>query len=333
MRKLILSPKKESKFGQNNPENRRTLIYARGLMTEIRYIDRASNSEKTEKIYGHFFLKLLYGDSHLSKWLAYCLLPFFSKIPFLSHLYGLIQNSPLSRYKIGPFIHAFHINTKEFLNSPHSFRSFNEFFTRKLKPSARPIIQGDQKAILPADARYLFFQNIDQADGFAVKGKKFSLSHLLQNQELADKYQRGAMVIARLCPVDYHRFHFPCDNTPSQAQLINGFLYSVNPIAIKKNINYLSENKRMLTTLHTKHFGEVLFIEVGATHVGSIHQTYIPNQPYAKGDEKGFFSFGGSCLILLFEPGKIIFDQDLLEASQKKIEIYALFGQSMGTSG
>jgi phosphatidylserine decarboxylase len=186
---------------------------------------------------------------------------------------------------------------------------------------------------LPADARYLVFPDIEKADGFWVKGKKFSLIELLQDKSLAERYKNGSMVISRLCPVDYHRFHFPCDCTPKESQLINGPLFSVNPIALKRNIEILSENKRVLTELNTTNFGNVLYIEVGATYVGSIVQTYIPGQSYAKGDEKGYFSFGGSCLILLFEPGKIVFDQDLINASLEKVEVRGLLGQSLGQAG
>ena len=86
----------------------------------------------------------------------------------------------------------------------------------------------------------------------------------------------------------------------------------------------------MITPLHTTHFGTVLYIEVGATYVGSIHQTYVPNQHYAKGEEKGYFEFGGSCLIILFEPFRIDFDEDLLLASEKGMEMRGLLGQSLG---
>ncbi len=117
---------------------------------------------------------------------------------------------------------------------------------------------------------------------------------------------------------------------PEEPQEIPGPLYSVNPIALKTDINILSRNKRMITPLHTKNFGAVLYIEVGATNVGSIHQTFIHGEPYAKGDEKGYFSFGGSCIILLFEPYHIQLDQDLIDASCRKSEILGRFGQSLG---
>ena len=82
--------------------------------------------------------------------------------------------------------------------------------------------------------------------------------------------------------------------------------------------------------MNSKDFGKVLFLEIGATFVGAIHQTYTPNKPHQKGDEKGYFSFGGSSLILLFQKGKIQFDPDLLHATSQGVEIKCLMGQSMG---
>jgi len=299
-------------------------------MTEIFYYDRATKKQEQEKVYGEFFLKLMYGDNPIARLFSLFLLPTFAKIPFFSRLYGAYQKSRLSHCKIKPFIRAFDVDPSEFLDPVESFPTFNDFFIRRLKTECRPIASGDHIAAMPADARYLVFPNIADANGFWVKGKKFSLRKLLQSEELSTRYENGAMVMARLCPVDYHRFHFPFSCTPGKAKLINGPLYSVNPIALKRNIEYLSENKRMLTELETGNFGKVVYIEVGATHVGSIEQTYTPGKPCAKGEEKGYFSFGGSCLLILFEPNKIAFEHDLIDHSAAKIEVRALLGQSLG---
>ncbi|NDD58405.1 MAG: phosphatidylserine decarboxylase [Chlamydiae bacterium] len=301
-------------------------------MEKIIFVDRSSRKEEVEQVYGEKLIKLMYGSGVLSSLVSILFKPLICTSPVFSHLYGLLQKSGLSKKKVLPFIKYFNIDEKEFLDSADSYNSFNEFFTRKLNKSVRPIAGGNDIAILPADARYLFFPQIEQADGFLVKGKKFSLSSLLQDEALARSYEKGSMVIARLCPTDYHRFHFPVSCIAGHPKLINGALFSVNPLALKKNISIFTENKRVLTKLTTRNFGTVLFIEVGATCVGDIQQTFQMEEPQAKGDEKGYFSFGGSSLILLFEPGKIAFDQDLLEASNKKIEIKALMGQSMGRS-
>jgi phosphatidylserine decarboxylase len=283
-------------------------------------------------VYGEGFLKTFYGEGKRASFLYRVFLPFLVCYPFFSKAYGFIQKSCCSKPKVKPFIKKFKVKEEDFLSSVESYNSFNDFFIRKLKPEARPIAQREDKVILPADGRYLVYPNIEEADGFVVKGKKFSLEELLGDKDLAKNYQKGLMVIARLCPTDYHRFHFPCDCTPSKPHLIKGPLYSVNPLALQKRIEILAQNKREITILQTKNLGKVIFIEVGATCVGSIHQTYTSEAPAKKGDEKGYFSFGGSSLVLLFEPGSMALDQDLIDASKEKMEVLGLMGQTLGRS-
>lgn len=299
---------------------------------QITYIDRATGKKCIEKVYGSSALKLLYGDDIITKILGVPLLHTIVKNPIFSSVYGFFQKTKSSQKKIKPFIKNFEVDPKEFLDSVDTYASFNDFFIRKLKPEARPIFQGDNIAVIPADGRYLFFQDIDAALGFVVKDQKFNLETLLDDPILKEKYSGGSMIMARLCPTDYHRFHFPADCEPGKVKMINGWLYSVNPIAIKKDIHIFTENKRAITELKTRQFGKILYLEIGATSVGSINQTYTPNQPYKKGDEKGYFSFGASSLILLFEPGRLIIDEDLLLATSQGFEIKCLMGQSMGQS-
>lgn len=299
-------------------------------MKDIYYIDRVTKRTEKERVYGETFLRLLYGRGWFSRLFSFFFLYPITRFAFFSRLYGAFQKSWLSRYKIRGFIRKFGVDESEFLEPVATFSSFNDFFVRKLKPECRPMANGGDVAVLPADARYLVYPDVQAADGFLVKNQKFSLEELVQDATLAHKYARGSLVLARLCPVDYHRFHFPCNGIPEKAEEILGPLYSVNPIALKTNIDILSHNKRMVTPFHTKHFGTILYIEVGATYVGTIHQTYVHGEHYAKGDEKGYFSFGGSSLILLFEPFRIHFDQDLLDASHRKIETRGLLGQSLG---
>lgn len=298
-------------------------------MELIVYIDRITKKKATEEVYGARALNLLYGNSWASKTWGKVLKILACKNVLFSSLYGWWQKRSWTRRKIAPFIKKYSIDEREFQKDVHAFTSFNDFFVRKLKPQCRPLCEEQNVAIIPADGRYLFHQNIQECDGFIVKGKKFNLGDLLGDPILAEQYSRGPMVMARLCPTDYHRFHFPCACTPSEAKTINGALYSVNPIAIKKNISIFTENKRVITTLKTSH-GSILYIEVGATNVGTVVQTYSPNQHYTTGSEKGFFSFGGSSLILLFPPNVITFDQDLLNATKEGFEIRCLMGQSMG---
>ena len=153
---------------------------------------------------------------------------------------------------------------------------------------------------------------------------------LLGSDELAKKYQDGPLLLSRLCPVDYHRFHFPCAGTPGETRTLNGPLFSVSPLALRQKLSYLWENKRTVTELVTKNLGTVICMEIGATCVGSIHQTFTPGQEVAKGDEKGYFAFGGSSTLLLFEPNWITLTNDLLESSRQMIELYAKVGTKAG---
>jgi len=294
---------------------------------EILYIDRKSGKKCLEKVYGQKALSLLYGDSFLSKCLSPILVQFISKFPLISILYGFFQKTKSSAKKVAPFIKEYEIDSSEFVEK--KFSSFNDFFIRKLKGETRPIDCDPETFVMPADGRYLVYPKFND---FVVKGKEFSIRQFLDSSELASRYADGSMAIIRLCPIDYHRFHFPCDGRASKARLINGFLYSVNPIALAKRISILSENKRMITEIQTERSGTVLYIEIGATSVGSIHQTYTPESNISKGQEKGYFEFGGSCIVLLFEKNRIAFDNDLITNTQNGLETRANFGQSLARS-
>jgi phosphatidylserine decarboxylase len=290
-------------------------------MTEIQYINRETKKIETEKVWKEGFLKFLYGK----KPGANLFLTLFAKSAFVSSIVGLYQKSFLSKKNIKPFIDNYTIDAKEF--QKQTFTSFNDFFIRKLKPECRPIAK--EAAIIPADGRYLFFKNVSECPYLNIKGEKYNLGDLLQDEPLAKQFKGGTAIIARLCPTDYHRFHFPIDCTPSTPKLINGYHFSVNPIALKRMPSIFFQNKRVLTMLKSKKFGNVAMIEVGATSVGTIKQTFTPNKAVKKGDEKGYFSFGGSSLILLFPKGKLHLKEDLL---QQNLEIRCLFGQALSNS-
>lgn len=184
--------------------------------------------------------------------------------------------------------------------------------------------------MLPADGRHLAFANVDAADGFYVKGAKFTVAQLLGDAAVAERFVGGGMLISRLCPSDYHRFHFPVSGVPSEARLVRGRLYSVSPIALRTQILYLVQNKRLMTLIESPEFGTVAMVEVGATNVGSITQGFVPGQPVGKGDEKGMFAFGGSCVITLFERNRIRFSDDIIRHSADCVETYARMGDRLG---
>ena len=294
----------------------------------IRYFHRAKQVVETEKVYGENWVRWTYESKGGS-----LLLHALAKRHIASWYYGWRMNRPSSANKVLPFIVEYDLNVDEFAKSAFVFKTFNDFFYRALKPGARPIADGDRVAVLPADGRHLALQNVDAAAGFYVKGQRFDLTSFLGDAELARKFAGGAMVISRLCPVDYHRFHFPVAGLPGEPRLINGFLYSVSPIALRRKLDYLWQNKRMVTLVESPVFGQVAVCEIGATMVGSIFQSFLPGRAVAKGEEKGLFKFGGSCVITLFQPGRIKFDADLVKHGAEGLEVYARMGESLGVAG
>ena len=293
----------------------------------IEYIDRKTGEKCIEKVYGHKALSLLYGEGLMSQLFSWIFLPILAHAPFFSKLYGYLQKRPESKRKIEPFIEAYQIDSSEFQEK--EFYSFNDFFIRKLRSEVRPIAGEPHHLAAPADGRYLVYQSFQD---FQIKGKTFNLRNFFGNMELTNRYKDGSMAIIRLCPSDYHRFHFPCDGSVTKPKLINGPLFSVNPIALKKRISILAENKRMLTEIHADPFGMFLYVEVGATCVGSIRQTYTPDSLVKKGDEKGYFEFGGSCIVLFFERRRIRFDEDLIKNTEAGFETRINYGESIASS-
>lgn len=292
---------------------------------KIEYIERKTGELCVEKVYGAKALLFLYSNGGWQRLLAHFLRPLLAHFHLFSAFYGFLQKLPSSRKKIAPFIAEYGVDPSEFASA--DFRSFNDFFIRKLKPEKRPLIRGDDRLALPADGRYLVYPRFEK---FCVKGQMFDLPEFLGSSVLARRFIDGSLVIARLCPSDYHRFHFPCSGIPSRAKRIEGPLFSVNPIALKRRLSILSENKRMVTEIDTDAFGTLLYVEVGATSVGTIRQTFTPELRVAKGEEKGYFEFGGSCLVLLFEKGRVQFDADLIANTERGLETRANFGESLG---
>lgn len=294
-------------------------------MNDIVYFDRYQQKTCTEQVYGEKWLRWTYGT--LPGQVA---LTAVVKRLWFSRWYGWLMDRPSSREKIRPFIEEFGLDPEEFARAPEDFESFNAFFSRALKPEARPIDADPETVVFPADGRHLCVPDLSQCDGLLVKGEMFHLNQLLVDPELARQFEGGSLLVSRLCPVDYHRFHFPAGGRPGPTKLLNGSLYSVNPLALRQNIHILSTNRRTLSVLETERLGRVLLLEIGATNVGSICQTYTADSTVNKGDEKGYFRFGGSSTITIFEPGRVQFDDDLLENSGQRRELFARMGDRMG---
>ncbi|MCF6170585.1 MAG: phosphatidylserine decarboxylase [Bacteroidales bacterium] len=287
----------------------------------IKYVDRASGEVKTEKVAGEKWLEWLYNNplGELSLWAL-------AKRKVVSSVYGNMMDSPSSAEKIQPFVEDFNINLSE--AQKQEFDSFNDFFTRKLKAGTRPVDTASLVVISPADGKVLAYTDISNTD-FIIKGFRFDVYSFLDDSILAQNYVDGSLIVIRLAPNDYHRFHFPLGGKASPLHRIKGDYYSVNPIALRKMVEIFVLNKREFIILSNPVFGDVVMMEVGATMVGSIVQTY-QGEEVIKGQEKGFFKFGGSTVVLLFEKGEIQIDTDLVANTKNGFETSILAGQRIG---
>lgn len=292
-------------------------------MKPITFIHRQTGELITENPPGEHFLKFLYHNPF-----GKLALELVVKRKLLSALYGRLMNRTASTKRIQPFVDQYQINMQEAVKGVDEFTSFNDFFYRALKPAARPIGEG---FVSPADGKLIAFENIGDVKEFFVKGDPFTVESFLADPALADRYQNASMILVRLAPNDYHRFHFPASGTAAAAQEISGDYLSVSPYAIQEDFTRVfCQNKREFTLLDTESYGPVVVSPVGATMVGTIMETYRPGSQVAKGDEMGYFAFGGSSILILVDRDKITIDADLLDNTRKGIETAVLMGETIG---
>lgn len=291
----------------------------------IKFYDRKSKKHEIELVAGEKYLDWTYSSR-----LGMNLLEIFIKKKAFSKLYGWYCDTHMSKSKINPFIKDFNIDMSLTEKNEMEFNSFNEFFTRKLKPHARPFSNKKNILISPADGRLLAYENIDSNNIMQIKGIRYSLNELIQDKDIASKYVNGTCLIFRLCPTDYHRFHFIDNGLCEKSNKINGSYYSVNPIALKKIPKLFCENKREWSIFHSENFKDILYVEVGATCVGSILQTYTLNSKIKKGDEKGYFKFGGSTVAIFLQKDAAKIDADIIEQTKLGYETKVIMGETIG---
>jgi phosphatidylserine decarboxylase len=242
----------------------------------------------------------------------------------LSVKQGVKYDDPVSKNEIQKFINFHQLDMSEVLYPVDSFKNFNEFFYRELKPDARPCSAPENNKIIvsPADCRSVVFNTMDQATKIWVKGRDYSMERLLGNAypDDAKRYVNGALGIFRLAPQDYHRFHIPVDGVMGTPKTIEGEYYTVNPMAIRSALDVYGENVRVVIPIDSVSHGRVMVICVGAMMVGSTVITRKAGENVHRAEELGYFKFGGSTILLLFEPGAMRFDDDLVDNSNGALE-------------
>lgn len=291
---------------------------------DIQFFNKMTGKMDVEKVYGDKMVEWLY-QSNTGKALSEVLVK-----PWLSNFYGSLQNTSWSKGKIKPFIKDFNIPIDDFLpeegrDQADPYSSFNQFFIRRFKPGKRQYPQDHHVMGAPAEARYFAYESIQDDELIPVKGKFLNSPLLLANTKWEQIFKDGPCLLARLCPVDYHRYHYPDHGKVLDHYPVHGKLHSVNPLALKEKADIFATNERVVTILETENFGKLAYVEVGAIMVGKIIQSGSLTN-FKRGEEKGYFLFGGSTVIVLGEKGKWKPDELMLQNTKKKIETYVHLG-------
>jgi phosphatidylserine decarboxylase len=249
---------------------------------------------------------------------------------------GKDEATPASHNKIKSFIDFYNINMDDFEPSdPEKYGTFEDFFVRKHKEGSRPIHKKDEPkaAVVVADSRVVTYDTVPQAKKLWIKGSEFNLTNLVMDVNLGARFEDGSVASFRLSPQDYHRYHSPVSGTIKEFRSLPGSYYQVDPIALRSRINILTSNARDYVVIDSPEFGEVLFVAIGATNVGTVYfheKCRTVGSKIEKGDEIGIFQFGGSSIIVSFQKDRIDFDEDLRDCSNAAIQVSVEIGMSLG---
>jgi len=291
----------------------------------IVYYDRMRDRLMKERIYAGPFLYWSYNTT-----LGRLMMDLIFRQRVFSQIYGWFHRQKLSRHKIKVFLEKMNMNHEDLIRKIEDFKSFNEFFTREIDLSKRPINADPRVCIAPVDGKILTYPKLNPDMTFQIKRNTFNLHKFLCDDKLTDKFSGGSMLISRLCLTDYHHFHFPDSGIPGQARPIQGKYHAGGPYGLRTGVPFYAENYRMLTIFDSDHFGQIGMVEIGALTVGSIQQRYQAGIHVAKGSRKGLFELGGSTVVLIFQKGRIELDEDLLINTKREMETYVRFGDSIG---
>jgi phosphatidylserine decarboxylase len=292
----------------------------------IKFYNRKTEKYEIELVAGESYINWIYSSP-----LGMKILELLVKKKITSRICGYYCDRAISKLKIKKFVHEFKIDMTCYEMPEKGFNNFNEFFYRKLKKEKIHIASDENTFISPCDGKILAYENIDIKMLIQIKGITHSLAELIGHDSIDSNYAEGSCLIVRLSPANYHRFHFVDHGTCSPTTKIKGFYYSVNPTSLNRINKIFCSNKREWSILNSENFGEILYVEVGATFVGSIIQTYNNNEKVKKGEEKGYFKFGGSTVILFLKKDVFKIDKDIIEQTAKGMECSVRMGERIGS--
>lgn len=244
---------------------------------------------------------------------------------FISNIGRMYMESSFSKGRIKKLIAKHSIDMSQYENKDYG--SFNEFFVRKVLEGKRPVDMSKDTLVSPADSKLTVYDITEDAK-YNVKGCEYNIVQLLGGDaKLAEEFLGGKCLVFRLSVDNYHRYCFTDGGRVASSRFIPGILHTVNPLALEKHDVY-GKNCRELTVIETENFGKVAYMEVGAMMVGRINNH--PVETFEKGQEKGYFSFGGSTIIMLYKKDALEIDEDIAENSKTEVETTVLYGEKIG---
>jgi phosphatidylserine decarboxylase len=281
-------------------------------MRVVHYRDRETGALLSERVYAAGQLEFLYGNP-VGRFLLHAV----AVRRTFSRIYGAFKRTRRSRDQIRGFIDSLGVDVTEIEKPVEAYASLDEFFSRRLRPGARPVDPCGDHLLSPCDGRAMAWPRL-VGRTLVVKNTRTTIPELVGDTAVAGEFADAAVLLVRLAAADYHRCHFPADGVAAGPRAAGARLHSVHPIALERGapsfVNY-----RVVTRLESDAFGPLLIIEVGALTVGSVVQTYTPG-PVARGQEKSYFRFGGSALLMLAQSDRIVFDDDLLGSTGEGVE-------------
>lgn len=245
--------------------------------------------------------------------------------PGVSKACGRFLDSDLSHFLIGPFARKNEIRVSDY--EMDDVRSFNDFFSRKIKDGFRPIDMDQHHLIAPCDGLLSVWEIRDDVV-FPVKQSRYTVGSLLRNEKLAEHYRDGYCLVFRLCVNHYHRYCYVDSGKKSRNVFLPGVLHTVRPVALRQ-YPVFTENSREYTLIRTQKFGTVVQMEVGAMLVGRI-VNHEQEAQVTRGDEKGMFQYGGSTIIVLVGKDEVTMREDLLKNAQFGKETAVQMGETIG---
>jgi phosphatidylserine decarboxylase len=285
----------------------------------VQVYDRKRGVVYDEPQYGERRLHLLYETTF-----GRLLLGAIFARPWYSGLNAMLDKRPSSARKIQPLVERFGIDMSEYPGQ--SYESYESFVTRTIDPARRPIASDPDALIAVADSRLLAY-SVSSDGRIPVKQSSYTITELLRDPGLAAAYNEGTCLLFRLGTEDYHRYCFADDGEVIRTRVISGVLHSVQPISSKR-YKAFSENHREYAIIETANFGTMVTVEVGALLVGKINNHDVTS--CLRGQEKGYFSLGGSAILILLKPGTVSIDSDIMEHSRKQIETKVRLGEKVG---